>query len=109
MRSGQDGVATSLPAGSIGISVFNKPLARMRVPVYGLPINRDWSRRVSLQCRSPPSSISGDVSSLRSADRTSTGEPVDSSIDYTAPRTPGPAVPLDFVCQLPRHIGFTPP
>ncbi len=41
------------------------------------------------------------MSSLRSADQTSTGEPVDSSIDYTAPRTPGPEVRLDFVCQLP--------
>ncbi len=32
----------------------------------------------------------GDVSSLRSADETTTGEPVDSSIDYTAPHTTGP-------------------
>jgi hypothetical protein len=32
----------------------------------------------------------GDVSSLRSADETTTGEPVDSSIDYTAPHTAGP-------------------
>ncbi len=32
----------------------------------------------------------GDVSSLRSADETTTGEPVDPSIDYTAPHTTGP-------------------
>jgi hypothetical protein len=31
----------------------------------------------------------GDVASLRSADQTATGEPVDPSIDYTAPAAPG--------------------
>jgi len=31
----------------------------------------------------------GDISSLRSTDQTSTGEPADSSIDYTAPNTTG--------------------
>ena len=31
----------------------------------------------------------GDIASLRSTDQTSTGEPADSSIDYTAPSTAG--------------------